>query len=208
MQLTIVDLEHPERKYEPIWVVNTLQGEKRGTLIMNVQDGMGNPLQITVPDTFLPINLTERAPREGILKSTDFRIALSNRYMRAIDDEEAKIILGQDGSQEEEERLFNRDSEINAQIAETFGTPPQGAVSDPRNIQQQPQMATELRVSPKIVYLVENMEENGEIHAINRLRSLLDSVTPEDWAHVKAEAKKLGYDKLVAFVDEHAKEES
>ncbi len=108
--VTIAELEKKGSKAtDPIWALNTAaesEIEAAAEILLTIpkRNGSGNdPLRI--PQTWLPQELTKSIPRAQLLVSTEFRQAVNSKLITLIPDTEAKRILGQEGSEDEANRL-------------------------------------------------------------------------------------------------------
>ena len=180
-QLNITQLSHPSRKDDPLWVVNDIPAPNTGPLMLNTTDGDGTHITVTVPNTFIPVDLCEQASREFILKSQDFRRACAARYLRALDEEEAMEILGSDAGRKEDARIRGGNEDREAEIAKRFG-----------------EDGNQSGVNDQIQIL---MEVGGDEAALlNKLR-LMDDVKDDDWRYVAQRAKESGMHGVAAFAN-------
>lgn len=72
---------------------------------------------ITVPMTWIPINLTNTVPRKFLLESPNFMDALNNGLVEAIDDASAAKALLKEDAKEERARLTERARTIKEAVA-------------------------------------------------------------------------------------------
>ena len=64
----------------PIWVINKSEGIGRSDLSFGVTlNGQG--ISVVIPQTWIPINLTEQAPKAAILNTQGFRRSVSSRLL-------------------------------------------------------------------------------------------------------------------------------
>lgn len=104
--VTIDSLHEKERG--PIWVLNTsMKTNPPGAdIFISVATGKaGQTIIVTVPRTWLPINLNEQAPRADVLDSQQFLRAVSTGVITLISAEEAAEKTGSSGAPAERARL-------------------------------------------------------------------------------------------------------
>ncbi len=103
-KLDLIDLE--EKSIRRVWVVNKTRGENRSRVIFSVPKtrGQGQDL-IEVPNTWLPVDLTQQITKRQLMESSDFRTALNAGLLVLIDDEEAQEALQDEDATEELARL-------------------------------------------------------------------------------------------------------
>lgn len=108
--VSIAELEkRGPKSTEPIWALNTAaesEIEQPAEVLLTIpkRNGSGNdPLHI--PQTWLPQELTKFIPRAQLLTSTEFRQAVNSKLITLIPEVEAKRIMGQEGSEDETQRL-------------------------------------------------------------------------------------------------------
>ena len=75
----------------PMYVAN--RTKPRGNVMFSAQDDMGQPVPVLVPATFIPIDLTQQATKESLLKSTHLRRALQRGQLVIIDTKDAEHYL-------------------------------------------------------------------------------------------------------------------
>jgi len=93
-----------------LWLINT-SDEHLGTksvIYIHLVDERGKAFHVNLPDTYLPINLTNRVPRDVLLQSNDFWAYVNRGFLRAIPPRRAREILGHPEAKEEKERLRRR----------------------------------------------------------------------------------------------------
>ena len=173
--------------HEPIWVINQLKGPNKGPLLLNMMDTTNTTISIRVEATFIPIDLCEKADRETILRSQDFRKALDQNILRVVDQKEAELVLGTDEAAAELEFLRSGQNRIQAQQHDAYGDPAtaEGHVSD----------------NVKVILDI----GGGEAQIMSKLR-LLDQVSEADYAHIAHRAKANGQTMLAKFAEDALKE--
>lgn len=103
-KLDLIDLE--EKSIRRVWVVNKTRGENRSRVIFSVPKtrGQGQDL-IEVPNTWLPVDLTQQITKRQLMESSDFRTALNAGLLVLIDEKEAQEALEDEDAVEELARL-------------------------------------------------------------------------------------------------------
>jgi len=101
---------------DPIWAVNNSVASKarqQGEVHIGIPKTNGTKLDdLFLPMTWLPICLTDQIPRKQLLDSSEFRDAVNSKVLQLITEEHAKLLLSQDGADEEAERLDERKRQI------------------------------------------------------------------------------------------------
>ena len=108
--LTVTDIEMQEGN-APIWALNgSSQSEvgQAGEVHVGIPkvNGSSKIDALHLPQTFLPICLTEQIPRSQLIASSEFRGAVNSRLLILITAEYAEEILQSEGVEDEKERLF------------------------------------------------------------------------------------------------------
>lgn len=94
-------------KYNPsqrLWVVNTSDRggkQRRGDVLFMVKDEDGSDIQILIPATWLPIDLTQFTNIGVFAKSTNFRTYVRNQLLVVISDETAEQLMKMPGAANE-----------------------------------------------------------------------------------------------------------
>lgn len=111
MTITLQELERSQQK--SVWVMNntpkTMEGINPGTLysiVVNYMNEYGERSRITVPATFIPIDLTSYASKKQLLASTSFRNQVIKRNLVLLSEEEAEKKLKELGNAYDKE--YNR----------------------------------------------------------------------------------------------------
>ncbi len=107
----------------PLYVVNTTSGPK-GNVSFSAKDDLGQAVSVTVPATFIPIDLTTQATRESLLTSTHFRRALNQKQLKIIETDSAEHYLRTNkNAQREIANLGRINQQITADlVANGFGS--------------------------------------------------------------------------------------
>lgn len=111
--MTIGDLENS--KSSSVWVLNN--SNPKGNVNMTMSDGQGNNIVVQVPVTFIPVDLTTQATKQGIISSPTFRRMIAAQMLTLITEEEALRLMGLEGASKEAERLYNRAQDLSGDAA-------------------------------------------------------------------------------------------
>ncbi len=99
--LTVDDLESGKSIY-----VKPIAGDRTpGDINLTLHSATGQPLLVYIPRTFIPIRVTDFAPADMFIASTDFRKCVSGNYLKIIPVDEAEKILSTPEGREELERV-------------------------------------------------------------------------------------------------------
>lgn len=208
-----IDIEKPLSFYEieketsgPIFVLNNSDGSERGSVSFEVPktSGVGAD-SVTVPATWLPIDLLTIVNREQLLKSSEFKRALnpmvpkSGRAMLVIIHPKlAERMMNEPGAKEEAaliKQSENASFEINQREVE---------VVHAHQGQKEAQDAAARKVveagpSAKVQQLIDALTkgDNSEIHVLNSLRSM-GTLSQADHRFILANAAKSN-ESIIAF---------
>lgn len=112
--LTIQEAIQKDPK-DPLWVQNVADESQvtdfLGADILLTAKSDGDIIPIDIPKTWLPHEITNRAPREAILKSRYFLSAVNDNLVRIITPEYAEELMNKKGVEEERDRLRARDEQ-------------------------------------------------------------------------------------------------
>jgi len=94
----------------PLYVINTSQKSElgqKGEVLLQIPalNSNAEPAKITVPQSWLPMDLTQSAPREQVLMSTEFRRAVNIGLITPCSADHAQRLEEQPGAREERQRL-------------------------------------------------------------------------------------------------------
>ncbi|UAW96716.1 hypothetical protein pEaSNUABM22_00229 [Erwinia phage pEa_SNUABM_22] len=118
--LTTYNERYGQNPVAPMYVAN--RTDPRGNVMFSAQDDMGQPVPVLVPATFIPIDLTQQATKESLLKSTHLRRALQRNQLVIIDTESAENYLRTSSLAKAEMRNLNKmGSAIAADLGEEGG---------------------------------------------------------------------------------------
>lgn len=101
--VTLADLE--ASKSSSVWVLNN--SNPKGNVNMTMSDGMGNNIVVTVPVTWIPLDLTTQASKTGIVSSPTFRRMLSMGLLTLISETSATEIMADPKAQKEAQRVYS-----------------------------------------------------------------------------------------------------
>lgn len=101
--LTLADLE--VSKSSSVWVRNN--SNPKGNINMTMSDGMGNNIVVTVPVTWIPLDLTTQASKTGIISSPTFRRMLSMGLLTLVSEAEATEVMSDAKAQKEAQRVYS-----------------------------------------------------------------------------------------------------
>lgn len=187
--LSIRDLN--DSKDFDVWVLNNFSGDARGDIYIDVakQSGQGTDL-IMIPNTFVPVNLSDQVSKKQLIKSSDFRRAINSRYVLLISDKDAADKLAEDGAQEEADRVRGLISGKNEAGAAAINSMVGKVVTDENGMTSVDTEIEEDKVSKPVRMLIEGVDDKTEdTSLINTLRRM--DVTQDDWKYIRAEAKKI-----------------
>lgn len=110
--LTVSELEQQEPN-TPIWALNT-SAESRvkhaGDIHIGIPKINGTKVDdLKIPQTWLPICLTDMIPRDQLMSSSEFRNAVNAKLIRIITADHAEQVEAQDGAFEERERMQEKE---------------------------------------------------------------------------------------------------
>lgn len=183
MKLSIADISKSSYE-ENIYVINTSSGKTRGSVVFNChkQDGR-NIDTITIPDTFLPIDLIDFVSKKQVLESSDFKNAVRKGLLTLIDVAEAKEIESQPGAKEERDRINDVYKNIDLINSGAYGDGSE--VVTVHETGNKSSNALNLRMQS----ILENADTSGEVVTMNSLRSIVNDLTIKDLRHIRTFAK-------------------
>lgn len=185
-----------------LWVLNTSSGNFAGAISFTAYDDSGDARGLEVPYTFVAINLADRMSPDRILRSTDFRRAVSRGFLTIIKPERARTQNAGSAARLEMEKISQGISVGVAESAETMGglqsSAPQISVSSGSTFNGgtteriDPENMVDTRIQR--VMLDENMSEDEKL---NFLRSSRDSIKLVDALFIRRCATADDADDLV-----------
>ena len=117
MKLTQITFKQLEANGDSsVWVFN--QTNPKGRVHINVRENHGDPILITVENTWIPMDLTTRCTREAILASSDFRHLANVQAIAIIDHESATEFMKRADAQKEAQKVYKRMSPGNTNFIE------------------------------------------------------------------------------------------
>lgn len=113
----------------PIYVLNTSNfGSGRGHIIINFIDGT-RKRHFEVPDTFIPLNITDSIPADQLTQSHDFLDLLKKQIITLVDgDQAAEFLASEEASEEYDALVLSRHSsrahgvELEASVKRSFSS--------------------------------------------------------------------------------------
>ncbi len=106
-ELSIDELEASGDKGS-VWILNSAARsvhQLEGELLINIPNAQGKAELLRVAQSWLPQNATARFTKRRLMESTEFRNAVVEGLVTLIDEKTAGLILKEDGSKEEQQRL-------------------------------------------------------------------------------------------------------
>lgn len=101
----------------PIWAVNSAAETavgSAGEIHIGIPKLSGSRIDnLSIPQTWLPIRLTDQIPRAQLLGATEFRTPVNSGLITLVTPEYAESILAQDGAEEERQRLTEYKRAVN-----------------------------------------------------------------------------------------------
>ena len=86
-----------------VWVLN--KTNPRGALSMVISGGMGERTTVTVPSTYVPIDLSTQSTKQALVSAPEFRrMTVPNGRLVIISEEDALTLLAEPGAQAEAAR--------------------------------------------------------------------------------------------------------
>lgn len=79
---------------------------------MTMADGQGQQIVVSVPVTWIPMDLTTQATKTAILTSPTFRRMIATRMLRLVSDDQAMMTMDSVDAQKEAQRIYNRAQEL------------------------------------------------------------------------------------------------
>lgn len=146
---------------------------------------------IQIPATSLPVDLTEQAPKEDLLKSSHFMYVLSKHFVKICPDDKAFEILSTPAAQKELERRFDVPKEsLDSLFDRTKIKVADGAIT--KQVQDPEINLTVLECLNR-----EDIQANERYTVIKNMENIL---TKKDWQYIydhgDEELKTLAADKL------------
>ena len=174
MPLTINQLEQNSKL--PVLVRNNgVEHDRRGDLMFVMETETGKPISVTVPMTFLGINLSERFSRKLVIRSDNFRKAVYSGLLVLLTQKEFDDLERTPGASEERVRLQR----------EAIGT---ATVENSASVKDELQG---LSVNPTVANAMLQLEEGtSEVKVLNSLRTMANLIKGDERKYIMVKAKK------------------
>lgn len=130
LPLNVADLENSS---DPrVFILNKTVKPERGQICIVIPkvNGVGEDTVI-IPDTFIPVDLTEQVSKQQLIASSEFRKSLSSRRLELIEPERAEKLLSSQEARDERDRLFNLMEAHRNSVVELEGYEVDTGVVDP-----------------------------------------------------------------------------
>ena len=208
--LNLIDLEKDKYKNKSIWVGNTTKGSSRGQVVFRVYDRAGGSTSVNVPDTWLPIDLTEMASREQLLSSSDFRGAIRNGMLVLLKEKQAQELMAKRGATDEVQRVRNLsqevDNERSTRLAQFMDATNSDVLPQGEDTSEAQQRIANAQARSKLHQRIQTAEdvllEQGEMAVVNRLRPVEGELSALDFIHLRELAEKTGSPDLKDYAQE------
>lgn len=177
--LNIHDLESKSVRH--IWVVNKTAGENRSQIIFVIPTGQRQQELVQIPNTWIPVDLTEQVTKRQLMESTDFRRSLRNGLLDLISDEDAEEILATEDARAEMKRLRQAAKSHKRQSPQVNGNLPN---MQPPAANSAPEEAPANMPSPAAQTIALQMAESTDMEIANTIRNL-GSISDVDRSFLK-----------------------
>ena len=175
--LTISELEQGDQSH-PIWALNgssESEANQPGEVHVGIPKINGTKVDdLHLPQTWLPVCLTDQIPRAQLLASSEFRNAVNNRLVVLISKEFSQEILQQDGVDEERQRLLDMSQSVrNATQSRTISQSGAEVVSTTELAnasRDTPDQADPNELAPSFVMFANTLSDKTDIEALNLIR--------------------------------------
>ncbi len=190
MQITTLDTETALASRGSLFVVNTSdrnRSQPKGVIVFTVTEADKNTVTITLPKTFIPLDVTSWASMDSLRNSNEFRTLLRKGAIVAVDANEARKYLATDVAQKEVVRL-RQDKGVGTAISATKFNLNTGTMVTP----DMPSNATPVgnTVDMALTQLVEQFNNGGDDELLAAELRTMKHLTVEDvvWATDKIKA--------------------
>lgn len=197
--LTVTDARK-QGTHDPLWVLNNTvyhshlpkqfqatNANQRANVVFTLRNSNSELATIPVFATWVPVCLSEIAPKDAILNSQSFMKAINIRKLVIIDEASAQQLLKQLGATEEIERV--RKMDINTATGDALGVIE--TESETTKIETLDKTTQEAGLSAQVISFIELMETGTGIESLNSLRTL-GNLEREEWIAVLRKAQSLG----------------
>lgn len=89
-----------------VWVLNN--SNPKGNVNLTMNDGQGAQMVVTVPVTWIPVDLTTQATKSALLASPNFRRLLAVRMLILVSEDVASATMAQPAASKEAGRVYSR----------------------------------------------------------------------------------------------------
>ena len=166
MTITLSALEM-NKKSPSVWVMNRTEGDTRSRILIPTKTKSGDMI-LTIPATFVPVDLSMQASKDDLLTSAQFRQTISKGLIDLLSDEEADAILRMEGAAEEvlrlqrESRQGKKGNKADQEL---------GGEGEATQAQSRVELE-EKKASSAVVNLATQLEGLSDIAVLNSIRSL------------------------------------
>lgn len=185
--ISLNDLMQQE-PFEPVYVLNTTKGGDRGEVFFTVPNSNGTKEdQVRIPNTYIPVCLTDQVTRKQLLDSSSFRRAVSLGAISLIsaDDAEAELESSQNANEV-------------ARVREVMAS---ATITDVQEGLGESSEATPALPAPVMTF-VELMETYGnDDAALDNLRNL-GVLQPNEYKAIWEKAKSISFVKTAKYAQE------
>ena len=177
--------------YEPVYILNTTKGGDRGEVFFTVPNANGTKEdQVRIPNTYIPVCLTDQVTRKQLLDSSSFRRAVSLGTIALLDSEYADGELRNPDNAGEVARV--REVMASATIVDVQeGLGESAEVHNP--------------LPAPVMAFVELMESYGtDEAALDNLKNL-GVLQPNEYKAIWEKAKSISFTKTAAYAHDKGK---
>lgn len=153
-----------------VWVLN--QSNPKGNVAMTMPDGMGGTVVVTVPVTWIPVDLTTQATKKSITSSPTFRRMMITGMLAVISDDDASKLLDTAEARKEADRVYRFVSDVSAN----------------ESVIPQEVKSLQAEVSGNVSGFAMNLATSDidEEQALNMMRGNETSMTEDDFKYIAA----------------------
>lgn len=129
-QLKLRDVE--ESKDTRLFVINNTQ--PRGEMLLTVTGNKGRSVIITIPSTWIPVDLSLQSRKSDILDSADFRRAVNRKFLILLDSVQAEDFVDNDATASAENNRILNHAGGNSLLAQNQIEAPKARVDEIRQL--------------------------------------------------------------------------
>ncbi len=174
--LSITEIEAQDLK-TPIWALNGSAHSEVGQAgdvhvgIPKINGGTKIDA-LYLPQSWLPVCLTDQIPRAQLIASSEFRNAVNTKLLMPITQEYANQINSQEGAEEERTRLTQRRREVREATAARSITQSGAEIVNTTEISErgEEQEAKSSEIDPGFIMFANTLRDKSDIEVINALR--------------------------------------